>query len=56
MKVLQVISLIVLFAFVGCATTNDRIPASEINNVQAREQQQERYIYGDAAFSREGAP
>ena len=52
MKVLQFITILALFAIAGCGT-NERIPASGFSNVQAPEQEQERYIYGGEAQVRE---
>ena len=52
MKVFQFITILVLFAIAGCGT-NERIPAGGTNNVQAPEQEQERYIYGGTAQVRE---
>lgn len=55
MKPFNLLYALVLFAFIGCAS--DRRPASDdINNVQAAERQQERYLYGGDAFVREGNP
>jgi hypothetical protein len=55
MKFSHFLYALVLIVFMGCAS--DRRPSSEdINNVQAYEQEEERYIYGADAFVREGSP
>lgn len=52
MKLLHILSFLAFFAVVGCAS-QERIPASEINNVQAHDPAEERYIYGSESFARE---
>jgi hypothetical protein len=52
MKLFHFLSLICLFAFVSCSSS-ERIPASDTNNAQT-EQAEERYMYGGEAFVREG--
>jgi hypothetical protein len=49
---MKLLAMGILLTLIGCGT-HSRIPASEINNVQAQEQGQERYIYGNDAFARE---
>lgn len=47
-----ILTLAVFTGLFGCTTDSGRTPQN-INDVQAQEQEQERYIYGSDAFVRE---